>query len=143
MPFRGHRRIVVDSCVWIYHLESHTEWGQPAAAVLAAIEAGQCQGILSEVTLIELLVQPLRDGDDDTADEYETLITRFPNMLVAPVNRRVAVRAAALRARHGLRTPDAIILATGIEAGATLAVTNDADWRRVDGIEVATLDEID
>ncbi|MSQ20398.1 MAG: hypothetical protein EXR39_12780 [Betaproteobacteria bacterium] len=41
-----------------------------------------------------------------------------------------------------MRTPDAIMLATAIEAGATLAVTNDAAWRKVYGIEILLLRDL-
>ncbi|HTY50959.1 MAG TPA: hypothetical protein VMB48_14815 [Steroidobacteraceae bacterium] len=50
--------------------------------------------------------------------------------------------AAVLRAKHRLRTPDAIQLATGLRAGATLAVINDAAWRRVAGIDVLLLSKL-
>jgi predicted nucleic acid-binding protein len=63
-------------------------------------------------------------------DEYELLLTSFPNLLLAPVTRNVLSLAATLRARYGLRTPDAIVLATGIRNGATLAVTKDVQWQR-------------
>jgi predicted nucleic acid-binding protein len=49
------------------------------------------------------------------------------------------VRAAEIRARYGLRTPDAIMIATAIESGATLAVTNDDAWRKVEELEVLVL----
>ena len=52
------------------------------------------------------------------------------------------VEAAAIRARYRLRTPDAIQLATGIRAGATVAVTNDATWRELPIIETALLAEL-
>jgi predicted nucleic acid-binding protein len=52
------------------------------------------------------------------------------------------VRAAEIRARHGLRTPDAIMVATAIESGATLAVTNDDAWRKVKELEVVMLRDL-
>ena len=52
------------------------------------------------------------------------------------------MHAAEVRARHGLRTPDAIMLATAVESGATLAITNDAAWRKVTGIEVLLLGDL-
>jgi len=60
---------------------------------------------------------------------------------LAPVTRSVLVRATEIRARHGLRTPDAIMIATAIESDATLAVTNDRDWQKVDEIEILLLQD--
>jgi hypothetical protein len=41
-----------------------------------------------------------------------------------------------------VRTPDAIQLATGLQAGATLAVTNDAAWRDLSMIETVILADL-
>ena len=43
----------------------------------------------------------------------------------------MAAQAAALRARHGLRTPDAIHCATAIHAGCDAFLTNDAKLLRL------------
>jgi predicted nucleic acid-binding protein len=42
------------------------------------------------------------------------------------VSEIIADEAAQLRARHGLRTPDAIQLATAIRSGASSFLTNDS-----------------
>jgi predicted nucleic acid-binding protein len=54
------------------------------------------------------------------------------------------VDAAALRTRYRLRTPDAILMATGIRSAATAAVTNDEGWKavRASGIETILLSEL-
>lgn len=87
-----------------------------------------------------MLVQPLWQGRQEVADTYELVLDRFPNLEIFPVTRDVTVCAAGLRARYGLRTPDALILATGLCHGATHAVTQDRAWRRVNEIEVLYLD---
>jgi uncharacterized protein len=125
---RGHQRILIDSSIWIYHFEQHAEFGAAANAVIEAMEEGAFRGIASELTLLELTVKPLQLGRQDIADEYEVLLSYFPNLQLEPISREVLLSAAALRARHGLRTPDAILLATGVHSGATAAVTNDEAW---------------
>ena len=138
---RGHPRILLDTTVWIYHLEQHPERGAAAAAVLDAVEAGRVQGIASELTLLELAVRPLQLGRQDVADDYELLLDQFPNLELVPVDRAILIEAAGLRARHRLKTPDAILLATGLLHGATAAVTNDAGWRSVGGLEIVLLSD--
>jgi len=92
------------------------------------MEEGAFRGITSELTLLELTVRPLQVGRQDIADEYELLLSYFPNLELAPLTREVLLGAAALRARYRLRTPDAILLATGVDSAATAAVTNDDAW---------------
>lgn len=85
---------------------------------------------------------PLQLGRQDAADDYETLLSYFPNLELAPISRAILIEAAALRARHRLPTPDAIQLATAIHSGATLAITNDEAWKNVGGIDTLLLTEL-
>lgn len=137
-----HRRVLIDTCVWIYHFEAHPQLGPPADQVIESLEEGRFRGVASELTLLELTVQPLRLGRQDAADDYEVLLDYFPHFELIPISREILLDAAAVRARQGLRTPDAIQIATGLSAGATLAVTNDKAWRSVPLIETALLPDL-
>ena len=138
----GHRLVALDTSVWIYHFEGSTAYGRAADSVLEAVAQARIGAVASELVLLELLVAPLKKGVQDTADEIELALLHFPNLQLAPVTRAVLVHAAEIRARYGLRTPDAIMLATAVESGATLAVTNDSAWRKVDEIEVVLLRDL-
>ena len=138
----GHRLIALDTSVWIYHFEGSVAYGQAADSVLEAVAQARIGAVASELVLLELLVAPLKKGSQDVADEIELALLHFPNLQLAPVTRAVLIRAAEIRARYGLRAPDAIVLATAVESGATLAVTNDSAWRKVDEIEVLLLRDL-
>jgi len=136
----GHHRVVaLDTCVWIYHLEGHPDYRGLTTEVLTAVSTGECTAVVSELTLMELLVRPLQLGREEVADEYETLLTHFPNLSLVAIRREILLKAAVLRARYGLRTPDAVIVATGILQGATRVITNDRRWKRVERIDVVCL----
>ena len=135
----GHRLIGLDTPVWIYHFEGSTTYGRAADAVLEAVSGGRVAAVASELVLLELLVAPLKKGAQDVADELELTLLHFPHLQLAPITRSVLLRAAEIRARHALRTPDAIMVATAIESGATLAITNDDAWRKIDEIEIVLL----
>ncbi len=138
----GHKRVLIDTSVWIYHFENHPQLRPPKGRVIEGLEEGKFLGIASELTLLELTVRPLQLGRQDVADDYEVLLDHFPNLELVPISREVLLDAAALRARHRLRTPDAIQIATGLRAGATLAVTNDRAWRSVPLIETLLLPDL-
>lgn len=135
----GHGVIALDTCVWIYHLEAHPDYLGLTSGLLSAVAAGECSAVISELTLLELLVRPLQLQREDVADEYETLLTHFPNLVWARVSRDVLLKAVAIRAEYGLRTPDAIMVATGILRGATRLITNDRAWKRVKETEIVCL----
>jgi len=138
----GHKRVLIDTCVWIYHLEEHPEFGPPAARLIENLEEGRFRAVASELTLLELTVRPLQLGRQDVADDYEVLLDYFPHLELIPISREILVDAASLRARQKLRTPDSIQLATGLRAGATLAVTNDKLWQSVPLIETVLLSDL-
>jgi predicted nucleic acid-binding protein len=56
----------------------------------------------------------------------------------------VLLDAAALRAKYRFRTPDAILLATGIRFSATAAVTIDKKWKEAEaaGLRAFVLSEL-
>jgi predicted nucleic acid-binding protein len=137
--FERHKRILLDTSVWIHHFEQNPAFGEAAGYVIEQLEAGRFRGVASELTLFELIVKPLQLGRQDAADDYETLLSHFPNLTLEPITRAILLEAAALRARYRLRTPDAIQLATGLKSGATVAITNDEAWRHVAGIDTLLL----
>jgi len=143
IPVLGrHKRILIDTSVWVYHFEQHPTFAAAAGLVIEKLEDGKFRGITSELTLLEFTVRPLQLGRQDAADDYETLLSYFPNLQLEPITRNILLAAAGLRARYRLCTPDAIQLASGLHAGATLAVTDDEAWRNltvIDTIMVADL----
>ena len=138
----GHSRVLIDTSVWIYHLEGHERLANPAGRIIECIEDGKFRGITSELTLLELTVKPLQLGRQDIADDHEMLLGYFPNLQLEPISRNILMDAAGIRARYRLRTPDSIQLATGLSVGATLAVTNVDAWRDFPLIETLILEDL-
>ena len=91
--------------------------------------------------MLELLVQPYRDHDDDWVDRFYALLSTYPHLRWEETNLEIADRAAALRARTNLRTPDAIQIASAIHCGATGFISNDTAFRRIPDLEIAILDD--
>jgi predicted nucleic acid-binding protein len=76
------------------------------------------------------------------AEQYRDLLTGSEGLEIRPLTPAVAETAADLRARHNLRTADAIIAATAIQHGCQALVTNDERLQRVPGLRVIFLDDI-
>ena len=95
------------------------EWVQP----------GRNPGIVSVVSVMELLVRPMRTGVPAAYRHIIDFLTRFPHLSVAVADLAVAHEAAALRASHGFRAPDALIIASGLLNQVSHLVTNDSDWK--------------
>ncbi len=71
----------------------------------------------------------------------EAFLEGLPNALFVPPSVSIAKVAARLRAVHKLRTPDALLIATALEEGATAFLTNDERLRRVEreGLSILVL----
>ena len=59
-----------------------------------------------------------------------------------PATRELWEDAARIRADTRLKTPDALHAATALRAGCTLFITNDTDFRRVQGLPIVVLDDL-
>jgi predicted nucleic acid-binding protein len=60
-----------------------------------------------------------------------------------PVSLAIADSAARLRARYNLRTPDALHVATAINAGCQAFLTNDNTLKRVTELSILILDDLE
>jgi len=79
-------------------------------------------------------VKPLREGDAALLGTYEAFFNRFA--LLAEIDAATIERATELRARHALRTPDAIHVATALERYSDLLLTGDAALAKCTEIRV-------
>lgn len=116
--------------VFVYHFEANEEFGARSTGLLRRIEDGELRAVCSVLSRLEVLVVPKREGRDDLCRIYQEVFETFPNLLVQPVDERIADLAADLRAFYSLRTPDAIHIATALDARADFYVTED---RRLPG----------
>jgi len=139
---RRHRRVGIDTNPFIYHLEPNPTYVPATARLFEWIAAERSIGVTSTLTMTELLVLPYRENRLDASESIYSHAVQMPNLEWVSPTLGVADRAARARAAYGLRTLDAIQLATAIEVGATGFVTNDRDFRRVTDIEVLLLDDV-
>ena len=137
-----HRLIGLDTTIFIYHFEANSRYLPLTQEILHQVEAGQCGGVVSTVTLMELTVHPWRINRADIARQYEVLLVNFPNLQVIDVSREIARQAAQLRATYNVRPADAIQVATAMVSQATLWISNDKKLKRLaTEIEVIILED--
>jgi predicted nucleic acid-binding protein len=123
-------RLLLDSTTLIAYLDGG-EIASPIAKHIIDewVQPGRNPGIVSVVSVMELLVRPMRTGVPAAYRHIIDFLTRFPHLSVAVADLAVAQEAAALRASHGFRAPDALIIASGLLNQVSHLVTNDQDWK--------------
>ena len=137
-----YRLLALDTMVFSYHMFNHPRYVPLTSVVLEAIESGKVAGLITTVTLAEVLTVPAQAGDRRAMQDYELYLTRFPNLRLVPLDAALARETALVRATSRLRIPDAVQVAAARLAGADAIVTNDHRWAgRVTGPALVMLDE--
>lgn len=137
---KKHQRIGLDSNIFIYFIEGMPAYQKLTRKIFESIESGRNKGICSTLTLLEILVQPYRNKDEERVNQFYGLLTTFPNLAWIDMTLDIADQGAQLRARYKLKTPDAILLATAIQSEATGFIGNDKRLKKVAELEILTLD---
>jgi predicted nucleic acid-binding protein len=132
-----YRLVALDTMMFSYHLFNHPRYAPLTAVVLETIESGRVAGLITAVTLAELLTVPAQANDRRAMRDYEFYLTHFPNLRLVPLDAALARETALVRAETRLRMPDAVQM-----AGADALVTNDRRWAgRVTEPALVMLDE--
>jgi len=131
--------VALDACTIIYLIEG----GPPVADIARArlrelLRDPAGRAVCSRLARLECRVGPLRASDVALLGRDDTFFGRR-RLRIVDVTPAVIERATGLRARYRLKTPDAIHLATAIEAHADLVLTGDADLRRCTEVNVEVL----
>ena len=133
------RRVYLDTNLYIYLFEGLEEYRRSMADLTAEIDRLDVAVIASELIFTELLPRPVRDGRHELVKAYLELMQRTPRVTLVPVDRRVILRAVDLRANFGLRSMDALHVATAIVHGCETFLTNDERLGVGSQIRVLTL----
>ncbi len=135
-------KIYLDANCFIYSVERIDPYREILDTLWQAVSGGQIMVITSELTLLEVLVKPLKVGDITTATIFRTVLRHFPDVYMLPISQNILEESARLRATIGLKTPDALHVATAILSDCVLFLTNDYAFRRVSELNVVVLDEV-
>jgi len=127
-----NQAVFLDTAPLIYFWEKHTRYYPAIAALFDEIYAKNVQCCVSLITYIEVITFPMKQKQGNIAAKYRNYLTNSRNFQLVPMDISIADRTAWLRSEFGLRTPDAIQLATADICGADYILTNDKAWRKVD-----------
>ena len=121
--------ILIDTSAVLAYLDGGESVSAASAVVMDDfVASGRNAAVVSAVTVTEALVRPMRAASASAVQLVESFLGHFSNLRVEAVTFDVGREAARIRAASALRTPDAMILATGVVAGTAVVVTNDGRW---------------
>lgn len=136
-------KVGLDSSLLIYHLEDVEPYADLTELIFAATGKGTHTIVLSTISVTELLVKPFTDGQPDRVAVFERFVQSLPNTILISPYYEIAKQAARLRGQYGLRTPDALLVATALAEKAGAFLTNDHQLRKLkaEGLVVVVLDD--
>lgn len=136
------KTVFLDTAPLIYFIEGHSAYQPILSRLFDFNDKGSFSFVTSSVTLLEVLVKPLREGQKAIAEQYRYILTTAPGIELFDVTSAIAEQAAQIRARYNIRTPDAIQLATCIELGADYFLTNDNRLKAVSETTIVAVGEL-
>ena len=127
-----------DACAIIYQVEL----AQPFYARLEALIANELKShpdariAVSRLSWMECRIAPLRSGDEQRLRRFDEFFD-LDDLLIVELDADVIERATQLRARTGLKIPDAIQAACALALPDSVRfVTSDSAFERVRGLDV-------
>lgn len=129
--------IYVDSNIVIYAVEKIEPYHSFLAPLWLTASTGQIEIVTSELTWLETLAKPMRDGNIVLETIFREFLTAREVHLL-PANLTIWEQAARLRG-IGLKTPDTLHAATGLAVRCAQFLTNDDIFNRVPSLPVTLL----
>jgi uncharacterized protein len=132
--------VYLDANCVIYLVELNPIWGPKLLTRIAALRDGGSQIAVGDLARTECLAQPFLKGNAAVIADFQAFFSSV-NVDVLPLTAAVCERAAQVRAasQFQLKVPDCLHLATAIEHGCELFLTNDVALRRCTQITVEIL----
>ena len=121
-------RVYLDTCVVIYRVEEPPEFLPLIQVAIARYPSGVF--CVSPLVYLECLVGALRSSQVDLVERYKAFLDACVCLEMSMAVYRLA---ADLRAEYGLKTPDALHLATAKYHNCEVFLTNDDRLKRVVG----------
>jgi predicted nucleic acid-binding protein len=138
--FRG-QKICLDTSPIIYFIEKDSQYWNLVRPVFIGINSGNIKAITSTLTLLEVLVNPFRNGNEDLAEKYREILLSSEGLTTFEILHETSELATRLRAKYSIKTPDAIQIAVGVRNGASKFLTNDSSLKKIAEIKVCVLDD--
>ena len=133
--------VYIDANAIIYSVERIEPYRELLVPMWQEAGAGRFTLASSELVVLETLIKPLREGNARLEMLFRSVFAATEMELI-PATLTIWEDAARIRAATGLKTSDALHAATALSAGCALFITNDTDFRRVQGLPMVVLDDL-
>ena len=135
-------KVYLDASILIYTIEVNLKFWKTLEVLWRKFADGEILLISSELIITEILVKPLKSQNQQSIDSYHKLLFDSGIELI-PITRSLLISATNLRAKHNLKTPDAIHAATSIDNNCNRFLTNDKGFNNIPRLPTQILSQIE
>ncbi len=115
-------KVCVDTNVFISIMNKEAD-ANACKRIMRAIEQHELAACVSTIVISEMLVGFYQDEEDREADTFIMKLKK--NYEIFPVTLEIAQNAALLRAKHKIKLPDALVIASAQGANAEFLLSKD------------------
>lgn len=134
--------VFLDTAPLIYFIEGNSAYQENLKKVFEYNDDGYFKFITSPITVFEVLVKPIKLKETQIVGQYKTILTEADGIDIYDITTSISIRAAEIRAKYSIPTPDAIQIATSIDRQAQFFLTNDNRLRSITEIKVISISEL-
>lgn len=131
--FEKYKFVGLDTNIFSYHFHQDPLFGPLTKEIFDLLSLNRLRAVTSIITLIEILSVKASSAK---IKGLKKLFSEIPNLAVVEVNEEIAYKTAQIRRKYGFRTPDAIQLATAVQAKAKVFITNDERLKKIKELKV-------
>ena len=122
-------RVILDTNV-ILKVYNREPGHESVVEILDQVETGKTMAAISTVTIAEVAVGYHTSGDEAGLKDFILRLRTTGEYAIMEVDIESAELAGEIRAKTGMRLPDAIIAASGVISGASHVITEDKNFRK-------------
>ncbi len=126
------KKLLIDTNIIIYLTDTIQPYEPLSRLIFEMIETGDASAVLSVVSVAEIMKGPINAGQHDRALDVKKYLLNFPNISCQEITLEVLEHIGGnnLVDWTKLRTTDTLIIASGLENGVDLFVSNDAHFKK-------------
>jgi predicted nucleic acid-binding protein len=125
-------KTVLDTNIFLNVINREEPFFKNSSTLLDLIDDGRLFGIVSTISVAELATGYYAAGDEAGLRRFLLHLLSSENYQLVDVDSSVAELAGKIRNETGLRLPDALIIASGLKAGAVNVVTCDDEFKKAE-----------
>src|SRR4030067_1202390 len=100
-------KLMIDAAPFIYFIEEHEKYFPVIKPIFDKVDLREIETVTSTISLIKVLVQPVKHQNEDLEDKYLKILTNNANLELISIGSSVAQKAARTRGHYEIKTPDA------------------------------------